>query len=541
MRLSPPVFKIPIAGVAGDAMARRCAFMDEEIQSSTSWLAKGITTRVVYGSLFNIGGQAAVLLVSFLATPAVIRLLGVERYGIFVLVNLMLGYMGFADLGMGVASTKYGSEAHANHDDRGEAAVVWTSLLIMALPSLTLAILATAFVRPMVEMSLKLPAPLAAQAAILMPICVIAFIGRVTAGVFNTPQLVRLRIDLNSLINSSGAILQIAIIPIVLYLGGGLAGAICVLASVNIILSIAHFVVSRRLQPRLSAPILDAAIVKPLVRFGSASVISSLANVALSNGERLLLTRFSSVSALAHYSVAFTFASLLAVVPSATSQSMFPAFANLEARSDRSASQLLYHRMLRANLYWAVPALAAFCVLAKPFFDFWAGQEYGLASTLPFYILIAGMLANVLAFVPYSLLLGMGKANLIARCHLAEIPIYVAGASFLAHFFGAPGAALAWTIRVILDATLLFYFAGRLIDYKTSRVFLNDRSYMAAFAVLLAILTPVFLFSAPLFLKVALLALSLAAYAWVMWFWVLSDDEKAWMRQICQSWEKRMM
>src|SRR5437660_2137669 len=88
----------------------------------------GMTTKVVRGSLWTFGGQGVVLIASLIATPFTIRLLGPEAYGLLALVNVLLGYLAFADLGMGLASTQLGSEAHALGDKLREATMTWTEL-----------------------------------------------------------------------------------------------------------------------------------------------------------------------------------------------------------------------------------------------------------------------------------------------------------------------------------------------------------------------------------------------------------------------------
>src|SRR5712691_4239192 len=96
----------------------------------------GMTTRVVRGSFWILGGQGVTMLASLIATPFVIRWLGTEAYGVLALINVLVGYLAFADLGMGTASTRFGADAHARNDNEGETTVIWTSLLISVGPAL---------------------------------------------------------------------------------------------------------------------------------------------------------------------------------------------------------------------------------------------------------------------------------------------------------------------------------------------------------------------------------------------------------------------
>ena len=93
------------------------------------------TGEVVRGGLWYFSGQIVTLLAALVATPFVIRTLGPERYGVLALMHLLTACLGFSDFGMGIASTRFGAEAYARGDRDEEARVIWTGLLLGALPA----------------------------------------------------------------------------------------------------------------------------------------------------------------------------------------------------------------------------------------------------------------------------------------------------------------------------------------------------------------------------------------------------------------------
>ncbi|HYP26520.1 MAG TPA: flippase [Blastocatellia bacterium] len=491
--------------------------------------SSGMTTRVVRGSLWSISGQAVVIATSLVSTPFVIRLLGAESYGVLALINVLIGYLAFADLGMGAASTRFGSQAHARGDDEGEASVVWTALALSFFPSAMAALTLAVSAPWLAEHALRLPDHLHPAAVSALRVAALGFVARAVSGVLNTPQLVRLRIDLYTLINSGSAVVQVALVPVVLALGGGLVGAVTVGAAVAASTLFVHLSVSRKLLQALVRPRFDAKAMRSLLSFGGALIVSALVAIALMNAEKLFLTRFASVTSLAYYSVAFTVANLLLVLPAAMGQSLLPAFTRLHEQGDREGLQRLYTRALRANLLWAVPLATVVCVLAKPFFTVWAGPEFGRESTVPLYILAAGILFNVMAYIPCNLLLSMGRANLVARIHVAELAPYVLVAALSTYWFGAAGAALAWSLRVIADAALMFTEVNRKAGLSLS-LYPNHRvSYAAS---VLALLMPVLIvswLSDSSAARTGTALLSLVVYSAIVWSGVLEDDERAWL------------
>src|SRR5215467_474427 len=119
--------------------------------------SEGMTTRVARGGLWILSAQAVGLITSFLATPFIIRLLGTESFGVLSLINVVISYLTFSEFGMGVASTRFGSEAHAHNDQEKESAVVWTSLVIAAVPTLLVSVIFAFGARYTVEHALRLP------------------------------------------------------------------------------------------------------------------------------------------------------------------------------------------------------------------------------------------------------------------------------------------------------------------------------------------------------------------------------------------------
>src|SRR5580765_5486277 len=99
-----------------------------------------MTTKVVKGSLWTLAGQVLPLIATLVATPFNIWLLGSEAYGVVILVGLIPTYFSFADFGMGVASTRFGSEAYGAGDPRKEGELVRGAAFIALISSLFIAI-----------------------------------------------------------------------------------------------------------------------------------------------------------------------------------------------------------------------------------------------------------------------------------------------------------------------------------------------------------------------------------------------------------------
>jgi O-antigen/teichoic acid export membrane protein len=77
-------------------------------------------------------------------------------------------------------------------------------------------------------------------------------------------------------------------------------------------------------------------------------------------------------------------------------------------------------------------------------------------------ILAIGVLINSVAHVPFSLLQGVGRPDLVAKAYLLELVIHLGLSVLLIGRFGAVGAASAWGLRALVDAALLFGLSYRI-------------------------------------------------------------------------------
>src|SRR5690606_38905235 len=183
----------------------------------------GMTTKVVKGSLWTLAGQVAPLGVSLFTTPFVIRLLGSEGYGVLILVGLIPTYFAFADLGMGIASTRFASEACAAGDAKREANTVHTAAAMSFILSVPVAALIFIFSNTAVGL-FNVPEHLRGEANLALKIACVTFVLNFLNSIFNTPQLTRLRMDLNTFVSSGFRMLGLIATPITIYLGGGIVG-----------------------------------------------------------------------------------------------------------------------------------------------------------------------------------------------------------------------------------------------------------------------------------------------------------------------------
>src|ERR1041385_2653777 len=109
------------------------------------------TTTVVRGTAWFLAGKGFGVLASLFAPPLIVRMLGPERYGVYVLLLLMIGYAAAGDLGMGTAAIRFASKFHEQGERQLERDAVWAGAWLAAAGSVALLVLLEAGARLPVE------------------------------------------------------------------------------------------------------------------------------------------------------------------------------------------------------------------------------------------------------------------------------------------------------------------------------------------------------------------------------------------------------
>jgi O-antigen/teichoic acid export membrane protein len=365
------------------------------------------------------------------------------------------------------------------------------------------------------------------EAVLALRIAAIGFFARSLAGVLNTPQVVRLRTQLNTALTTGAGICQSLSVVVVVLAGGTLVAVVTAVAGVALCALVAHAMVSFKLLPGLSQISVRRDLIRPLAKFGGAVVATALLGMLLVNAEKVVLAQLTSLTLVAYYAVAYQAALLLTMGPVAMAQWLLPAFVQLQVGSTPALQQRLYERALRVNLLCLAPLAAVLCGWAKPFLAVWAGPDFAQESTLPLYILVVGAAFSAMAQVPQSLLQASGRARLIATLQAVECVPYLLFAMLLGYWMGAVGVAISWVLLATINTIMLFVFAHRVTGLSATPGLTS--SYWALAVVMLALPILTMGVADSLLVRAWATLISLASYAALVWARVLTIDERGWM------------
>jgi O-antigen/teichoic acid export membrane protein len=210
---------------------------------------------------------------------------------------------------------------------------------------------------------------------------------------------------------------------------------------------------------------LQRAMVRPLLRFGSWMTVTNIIGPFMDYLDRLLIGALLSVAAVAYYATPYDVVTRLWLIPVALTGVLFPAFAStLEADRDRAAR--LFWRGVKYVFLALFPITLIIVTFAHEGLELWLGTGFAANSLRVLQWLAVGVFINSLARLPYALLQAAGRPDLTAKLHLVELPFYLLAVWILITRLGIQGAAIAWVARVAVDAILLFTLAKRFLPYR---------------------------------------------------------------------------
>lgn len=414
--------------------------------------------RVARNSLLNLVGLGLPLLVGVVAMPPVVEGLGPDRFGVLGLVWVVLASLALLDLGLGRATTRFAAEALAHGDVDALRGVVTLAIATQAVIALVGGGLVALLALPLVESVLDIPAPLEPEAVRTFQVLALGAPLLVLANTFRGLLEAAHRFGVVNAVRAPTSAANFLVPLVGVLLGWSLPAIVGGVLLVRAIALLAYAGVCVRAWPGLRRPGLPARhTARTLLGFGGWVTVSSVISPLLVYVDRFVIGAVLNVAALGYYTPPHEMVSRLTVLPFSLASALFPAFAAGHAnQSGRDRVSSLFGRSTKYLLALTGPPLIVLCVLAPDVLRYWLNEEFAVAGAPVLRWMAVGMILNSLAYLPFSLLQARGRPDLTAQFHLLELPIHLALLWVLIQQAGIAGAAAAWTLRVGLDAALLF-------------------------------------------------------------------------------------
>jgi O-antigen/teichoic acid export membrane protein len=406
-------------------------------------------------TLANFIGGVLPMIVSLVTVPMYLHHIGAARYGVLAIVWMLQGYFGYFDLGLASATANRIAQLGESTAAERES-VLWTAFALNMGIGISGGLLLFALGHVLFAQFHLVP-ELNAEVLTALPWIACTVPLAMLSGVFSGALIGREQFArLNAVQFVSVLIFQVVPLLAAIIFAPNLQTVICAAtlgSTASVLLKIA--VVFRAFPLRFAGGPSQRWI-KPLFSYGVWITISNILGPILDSVDRLLIGSVLGPQSVAYYQVPSNLAVRVRVLPGAICGSLSPRLASL----DRQSAMALANRALRGLSAALTPMIVFGIFLMHPFLTLWVGHDFALKAAPIGTVILVGVWFNCLAHVPYCHVQAIGRPNVGAYNHAAEVIPYIACIWLALHSLGLIGAAYVWSARAAVDFALGFWAAG---------------------------------------------------------------------------------
>ncbi|MFW6147000.1 MAG: flippase [Thermodesulfobacteriota bacterium] len=420
-------------------------------------------------TIWNLIGQLIPLIVAIFALPPLIRILGTDRFGVLALAWVVIGYFSLFDLGLGRALTQLVARRLGTGQESDISPFVWTALFLISILGLMGTLILGLSSAWLVHDALNIRLEFQRESLHVFYLLALAIpIVTTTAGLRGLLQAYQ-RFDIINLIRIPLGIFTFLGPFLVFPFSRNLVPVVAILVVGRVIAWAVYLLVCMRSTPSMSGGIdIQIKVMRRLFSFGGWITVSNVMGPIMLYADRFLISALLSVAAVTFYATPYEVVTKLLIIPAALAGVLFPAFSASYIQNPARAAQL-FRRGARYVFLCLFPICLVIITLAPEGLDLWLGEEFVKKSTRVLQWLAVGIFLNSLAHIALAFVQGIGRPDLTGKLHLIELPLYLLAVWYLIGTYGIEGAAIAWAVRVGIDAAFLFTMAQRLLPGKIDR------------------------------------------------------------------------
>lgn len=422
---------------------------------------------LVKNAFINVLGQNLPLVVAFFVIPILIKNLGNERFGLLTIVWMLIGYCSLFDFGLGRALTKIVAERLGKNELQDMEQLIWTSVSLMFIIGILVATILAVCNSYIAIHFLHIPPDLgdeAIQSIYIMALTIPVVI--TTAGFIGVLQAYQRFDILNSIRVPLGALSYIGPCAGFLF-SKSLVVVVAITAAVRLLNWLLHVWYCYKVVPNFGKITIKPTLLFPLLKIGGWMTVSNIISPLMLYFDRIILSGMVPVGTLAFYSTPYEMITKFLQIPLAIVNVLFPVF-SIANSADNKQAQLLFWNSLKAIYILSFPILFTVVAFSYEAVSLWINLEFAQNSFRVLQILAIGVFINGLAFIPATLLQGVGRPDLNAKLHMLEFPAYLMILYALVGNWGIVGAAFAWVIRVCIDFIMLLTLSSRILQTGSS-------------------------------------------------------------------------
>lgn len=395
--------------------------------------------------------------VGFFLSPFIVRHLGNSAYGVWVLLVSLTGYLGFLDLGIRGAVTRYIAKFHAEADHEQARRTIGSAcgmFLIAGAVAVAVALVCAFLLVP----HFQIPAEYLRASQIVVVITGITVSVSLVSGIFGGVIAGLQRFDVMNAIALTGVLLRSAVIFVALSRGGGLVTLASIQLGTTAVELTLGLILSRRLYPeaRAGAGRISRQHASLILSFGIFALLLQLSNYLIFYTDALVIGALLPVSMVTFFAIGGNLTIYARDLVGGVSRTMTPLASKVEVEAGDDELRNITLKAGRFCSLVMMPIFLTFLVRGRAFIGLWMGDSYAELSGHVLEILSIPWLFGAGTSVAASVILGIGQHKRVVPFAIAEAVSNLVLSLLLIRPFGIVGVAWGTAIPN-LAISLLFW------------------------------------------------------------------------------------
>lgn len=418
----------------------------------------GPTPRLARNMLYSAASVGWPMALAVITTPLIIRYLGNEQYGAYLLVVSMSGLVSLVDPGLAAASIRYIAAHAAVGDEESLLATIATNLVVNAALGAVSACALWAASEAVVFYVLQLPPSLYDEGVWALRFTgigiglslVTAVYASVAAGLQRYDAARSLTLVLGTL--TAAAQLGAA------WAGYGLVGLGAVSLIISTVSCLLHVRLAFQLCPALElTPRFRYALLRSQFSFGMYSAICRFATLALFQLDLLILRSLTGVAVIPVYAVPRDFLRKVNRIFVATTDPLLPRLSAIHANGDHQYLRAEYFRLSRLLAALTVVVVVPFTGLVEPAIRGWIGDDFARAAAPAAQWMVIGFALANFTSTAYFLAAAAAKPELNAFLLVFQSITTLGALAVFVPKAGTEGAGMAVCVGTGMTAILTLF------------------------------------------------------------------------------------
>jgi O-antigen/teichoic acid export membrane protein len=376
------------------------------------------------------------------AAPFLVHKLGLQQYGVWMLVNSVLGSMGILSTGFGDATVKYVSAYRGQNNPAGVESTIRSTLTINVVLGILFGMLVWFSSAYSVSHLFKIEAALHTPCIEALRISAVILAVRSVESVFVSTLRaferygppVKLNVFLRAMVVVSAVVVAAVGGGVVAIMGATLFWSLLVVA----LQAIAARCVVGRLSP---VPTFERAALGEVLGFGCFSWLQALAGVVFSYADRFLVAAMLGTAPVAIYVLCVQVAQPIHGLAAAGFNFVFPHISSRHGAGETQGPRRVFRLSLLTSLALSLTLALPVVVLARPILRLWMGQQVADEGQVVLALLAVAYALMALNVVPHYALLAFGRVRLISGLNLGSGILLTVLMALLIPAYGLTGAA----------------------------------------------------------------------------------------------------